>query len=71
MKKINLLLFFFFISLNLLSQSNEKTSSSSKFEEFHINKLDEPIRVKWTDLKKKLEQLEGVKFDYKKGGGYI
>lgn len=71
MKKINLLLLYLFISLNLFSQSNENTPIKSKYEEFHISKVDEPIRVKWTDLKGKLEQLEGVKFNYKKGGIYL
>jgi hypothetical protein len=65
MKKIYLLLFLF-ISLNLHSQSNEKTPVKSKYEEIHLNKLDEPTRQKCTELKGRLDQLEGVKFEYKK-----
>jgi hypothetical protein len=71
MKKINLLLFFIFISLNLYSQLNEKTSVKSKYEEIHLNKLDEPIRQKWTELKGRLDQLEGVKLEYKKSGIFL
>jgi hypothetical protein len=71
MKTINLLLFLIIFSFKLISQTENNTQFKSKNEEFHTNKLDEPTRVKWTELKGKLEQLEGVKFDYKKGGIYL
>ena len=71
MKSLNLLLFLTLFSFNLISQNENKTPIKSKYEEIHLNKLDEPIRQNWTELKGRLYQLEGVKLEYKKSGIFL
>ncbi len=71
MKSLNLILFLTIFSFKLISQTEYKTQSKSKFEEIHLNKLDEPIRQKWSELKGRLYQLEGAKLEYKKSGIFL
>ncbi len=71
MKSLNFLLFLTLFSFNLISQNENKTTIKSKYEEIHLNKLDEPIRQNWTELKGRLYQLEGVKLEYKKSGIFL
>lgn len=71
MKTINLLLFLIIFSFKLISQNENNTQFKSKYEEFHLNKLDEPVRQKWTELKGRIDQLEGVKFEFKKRGIFL
>jgi predicted transport protein len=35
-------------------------------EEFHLNKLDEGTKLKWFELKEKLEELENIELEIKK-----